>query len=158
MSRAFVKEDDAGVGIESLPDRAIPPGPNLVTARGLALIEAALAEARAALEAARAADDKAALWHAARKQRYWSARQATAQVMPPPDNADEVRFGAEVEITRADGRTQRFTIVGHDESDPAQGLLSHTAPLAVALLGQGVGDIVRLGTDRIEITHFALPV
>jgi transcription elongation GreA/GreB family factor len=129
MSRAFVKEDDAGPGIEELPDRPIPPGANLVTARGLALIEAALADARTAQHAARAANDQAALAHAVRDLRYWVARQSAAQVMPPPDGAEVVQFGAAVAITRTDGRQQRFRIVGHDESDPAQGLLSHAAPL-----------------------------
>ncbi len=41
MSRAFVKETDETV--EELPERAISPHPNFVTAEGLALIEANLA-------------------------------------------------------------------------------------------------------------------
>ena len=42
MSKAFTREDDAGQEGD-LPERAIPPHPNLVTAEGLAQIEAAIA-------------------------------------------------------------------------------------------------------------------
>ena len=45
MSRAFVKEDS---GADSLPERPVSPHRNLVTRRGLALIEAELARHRAA--------------------------------------------------------------------------------------------------------------
>ena len=41
MSRAFVKEDDDAV--EDLPDRPVSTAPNLVTAAGLAAIEAEVA-------------------------------------------------------------------------------------------------------------------
>jgi hypothetical protein len=42
MSKAFTREDDTGREAE-LPDRVISPHPNLVTAEGLAQIEAAIA-------------------------------------------------------------------------------------------------------------------
>ena len=51
MSKAFTREDDAGQEAD-LPERAISPHPNLVTAEGLAQIEAAIA--RLAEEQARA--------------------------------------------------------------------------------------------------------
>jgi hypothetical protein len=41
MSRAFVKETDET--FDELPDRPISPNPNIVTAQGLAAIEATLA-------------------------------------------------------------------------------------------------------------------
>ena len=46
MSRAFVKEPD-GSEAEELPDRPVSDARNLVTARGLDLIEAARREAEA---------------------------------------------------------------------------------------------------------------
>ena len=48
MSVAFTKEEDSEAAAANLPDRPISPHPNLVTASGLALIEAALAQAQAA--------------------------------------------------------------------------------------------------------------
>ena len=48
LSVAFTKEDSAETASETmLPDRPIPPGPNLVTAAGLKALERQLAEARA---------------------------------------------------------------------------------------------------------------
>src|SRR5688500_7532252 len=116
MSRAFVNEDDF---VEDLPDRPIPEHPNLVTANGLALIEAAFETARREYGEAQAAGDRAALASAGRDLRYWSARRASAQLVSvDPDNA-AVQFGVSVTIIRDDGREQRFVIVGSDEADPA---------------------------------------
>ena len=54
MSVAFTREEDLEATAADLPDRPISPHPNLVTPAGLAAIEAALAEARAAYAAAQA--------------------------------------------------------------------------------------------------------
>ena len=48
MSRAFVKDDDGGMGNEDLPDRLISEHPNLVTPEGLKQIEAELVRFNAA--------------------------------------------------------------------------------------------------------------
>ena len=42
MSKAFIREDDAHQQGDLLPERAIPPHPNLVTAEGLAQIDDAV--------------------------------------------------------------------------------------------------------------------
>jgi transcription elongation GreA/GreB family factor len=56
-----------------------------------------------------------------------------------------------VTIVRDDGRQQTFGIVGEDEADPAQGTISHASPLARALFGKAVGDVIRAGKDEAEI-------
>jgi transcription elongation GreA/GreB family factor len=150
MSRAFVKDTDADA-VEDLPDRPISDYPNDVTAEGLAQIEAACAAAQAALGVAQGAGDRAAMAQASRDLRYWSARRATAHVVPGPDDAAQVRFGGTVTILRDDGRKQTFRIVGEDEADPAQGTLSHASPLARALFGKKVGDVVPAGSGEAEI-------
>ena len=60
-------------------------------------------------------------------------------------------FGALVTIQRDDGREQTFRIVGEDEADPAQGSISHVAPLARAMFGKHVGDVVAAGAGEAEI-------
>jgi transcription elongation GreA/GreB family factor len=150
MSRAFVKETDVDA-VEDLPDRPVSEHPNDVTAEGLAQIEAAVAEAQAAHGVAQAADDRAAMAQASRDLRYWSARRATARVVPDTDDATQVRFGATVTIVRDDGREQTFRIVGEDEADPARGTLSHASPLARALFGKKIGDVVPAGSGEAEI-------
>ena len=149
MSRAFVNEDQF---VEDLPDRPISNHPNLVTENGLRLIEAALQTARRDYGEAQAAGDRGALASAGRELRYWSARRASAQIVSiNPDNA-AVQFGSTVTIIRDDGREQSFAIVGEDEADPASGTVSHVSPLARALLGKTVGDVVRAGQGEAEIT------
>jgi transcription elongation GreA/GreB family factor len=154
MSRAFVNENDF---VEDLPDRPIPEHPNLVTANGLALIEAAFETARREYGEAQAAGDRAALASAGRELRYWSARRASAQLVTvDPDNA-AVQFGVSVTIIRDDGREQRFVIVGSDEADPAKGTISYVSPLARALVGKHVGDVVKTGGGEAEITAIQQP-
>ena len=151
MSRAFVKEPDGGEAIEPLPDRPISPHPNLVTPEGLASIDAHLEDLRARQAMAQAADDRAALAQIGRDARYWSARRATAQVVVAPQHPTEVSFGTTVTFARDDGRRQTYRIVGEDEADPAQGTLSHAAPVARALFGKKVGDVVEADNAELEV-------
>jgi transcription elongation GreA/GreB family factor len=136
---------------EELPDRRISTHPNDVTQQGLAHLQAMLDSAREAHAAALAAQDHVAMAQAARELRYWSARRASARVIPDPTGAQEVRFGSSVSIRRADGREQTFRIVGEDEADPARGTISHASPLARSLIGKCVGDVAPLGTTEVEI-------
>ena len=153
MNKAFVKDDDgAGLG-EALPDREIPPHPNLVTAEGLAKIDCELAQAISALAAAQEAVDRDAMARAARDERYWTSRRSTAQLVAPPTDHALVKFGAMVSITRDDGRRQTFRIVGLDEADPAQGTLSYVSPMAQALMARAVGDVMNVGGSAVEIVE-----
>ncbi|SRR5579862_3085234 len=152
MSRAFVNEDSF---IDELPDRPISEHPNLVTARGLALIEQALETARREYGEAQHAAERESLSRAGRDLRYWSARRATAQLRAPQPGADVVQFGHAVTIMRNDGRQQTFRIVGEDEADPTRGSISYVSPLAQALLGKRIGDTLRAGKDEAEITAVA---
>ena len=153
MSRAFVKEPDGGDAFEDLPDRPISEHPNLVTPQGLAQMEDTLARLHEAHGKAQAAADRATLANTARDLRYWTARRSTAQPMPAPEQTDKVQFGSTVTIARDDGRRQTFRIVGEDEADPARGTLSHAAPLARALFGKSVGDVVQAGQSEAEIVE-----
>jgi transcription elongation GreA/GreB family factor len=149
MSRAFVKED--AEAFEDLPDLHISPHPNHVTPQGLTHLETMLNVAQEAHAAAVAAQDRAAMAHASRELRYWSARRASAQVIPDPADTSQIRFGNSVTIRRADGREQTYRIVGEDEADPARGTISYVSPLAQSLMGKCVGDVAKLGTSAIEI-------
>lgn len=155
MAVAFTREEDYEARAADLPDRPISPHPNLVTASGLAAIEAELAAARAAYAAAQAqggiSADRTAMARATRDLRYWSARRASAQLTEPEGPAQAVQFGRTVDLERGDGRRQTFRIVGEDEADPAQGRISYVAPLARALLGKAVGEVVAVNGAEIEV-------
>lgn len=151
MSRAFVKEPDGLAAFDELPERLVSPHPNLVTSKGLAEIEDEVARLSRAYADAQASGDRAALNVVARDLRYWTARRASAELVPAPADAQEVRFGSRVTFVRDDGRRQTYRIVGEDEADPAKGTLSYVSPIARALLGKSVGDTVRAGAGEIEI-------
>lgn len=143
MSVAFRRESDEEHK-EPRFELPIPPGPNLVTARGLALIEVKVA----ALETALGSEDDEVV---RRELRYWHTRRTTA-VVAPPLSGDDVAFGARVTFT-LNGKQRIVDIVGSDEADPDTGRVGFQAPLAQALIGAGPGDRVAFGgrEDAIEV-------
>ena len=155
MAVAFTREEDYEAQAADLPDRPVSPHTNLVTATGLAAIEAELASARAAYAAAQAeggvASDRTAMARATRDLRYWSSHRASAQLTEPAPQPDTVQFGRTVEIEREDGRRQAFRIVGEDEADPAHGSVSYVSPLARALMGKTVGDTAMVSGAEVEV-------
>ena len=128
---------------------------NLVTRKGLEMIETELARLHREHAAAQDADDKPKLAKINRDLRYWTSRRATAQVVEPPRDRSEVRFGSTVTIEREDGRRQTYRIVGEDEADPSVGTLSYASPVAQALMGKQVGDTVQAGTAAAEIVEIS---
>lgn len=155
MSVAFTKEEDSEAAAANLPDRPVSPHANLVTAKGLAALDQALAEAQQAYAAAQAqggvSTDRTAMARATRDLRYYSARRGSAQLVQPDGPPDQVLFGRRVTVEREDGRTQSFQIVGEDEADPAQGAISYIPPLTRAVLSKQVGDVVMVGEAEVEI-------
>ncbi len=153
MSRAFVKEPDGADTFEELPDRPISEHPNLVTAAGLARIEETLVRLHQSHARAQREGDRAALASVGRDLRYWTARRSTAQPMAAPEQTDTVQFGSTVTIERDDGRKQTWRIVGEDEAEPNEGTLSYVSPVARALMGKSVGDVVQAGAGEAEIVE-----
>ena len=160
MSVAFTKEESAETASETqLPDRPISPHPNLVTEEGFKALEREVQAAREACLAANAIEDvnekRRQLAIPMRDLRYFSERVRTAQVIPAPIRHDTVSFGSTVTFEREDGRVQTFRIVGEDEADPKAGSISHVSPVAVMLLGKGIGDVASLNGSEIEIIAIA---
>ena len=152
MSVAFRRDSDEEHR-EPRFELPIPAGPNLVTPHGLAQIESRVAELEAGLSGV---GDEAELAVAKRDLRYWRTRLATAQLQPPP-HEDRVGFGSRVGF-RLNGAHRTIEIVGDDEADPACGRIAFSAPLARALIGSNVGDIVDFGgkADAIEIVELGV--
>lgn len=63
---------------------------------------------------------------------------------------EKIYFGAWVTLYSLSGNDEReYRIVGKDEIDPAQGWISWISPLAKAMLGKTIGDIIGLqGTQN----------
>lgn len=163
MSRAFVKEDD-GEDSGPLPERPLPSHANYVTARGHAQLQARARDLAAACDSLRriAADDASAkqkLRTAQRDLRYFHAQLERAERVTPAarhaENHEEIHFGASIRFVADDGVEQRVRIVGDDEADAAAGDISWASPLARALIGARMGDVVTwrrpAGATEIEV-------
>ena len=143
MSRAFVKESSES----ARPlERMVDEGPNLVTPEGMAQIDGHIARIEDALKTETNVLLRETL---ERDLRYWTLRKASAEIVPP-SSGDTVSFGSKVTIERK-GRQQTFRIVGVDEADPAKGLISFRSPLAAAVMGARIGDIVEAGEPLGDI-------
>ena len=165
MSRAFVKEDAPSENVVIPPRAPLPPdSPNLVTSRGLELLNTEHAK----LEAERAdlqptegeeRDQARQLALIDGQLAALNERLTSAEVVTPTSDTDEVAFGTTVTVRVLNGKfageERTFTIVGVDEAGDDEALVAFTAPIAKALLGCKVGDEGRLevgkNTQRLEI-------
>jgi transcription elongation GreA/GreB family factor len=66
-----------------------------------------------------------------------------------------VRFGMTVTIEGEDGKRHSWKIVGEDEANAANGSVSHVSPMALALFGKSVGDVVVVNGKEWEIISVA---
>jgi transcription elongation factor GreA len=75
---------------------------------------------------------------------------ARAVVIDPSGQPpDEIRFGVTVQLEdTATGERVTYTILGEEESDVANGLISVASPVARALLGKAVGDSVSVRVPK----------
>ena len=146
-----------------------------MTPRGYALLEEELRRLRAEerprivreIETARAHGDisENAEYHAAKERqgqiearlRQLEDRLARAQVIDPREQSGErVVFGATVVLVdvESDERTT-YTIVGEDEANVGQGMISVTSPVARAIMGREEGASVQVrvpkGMRELEI-------
>jgi transcription elongation factor GreA len=121
----------------------------------------AIAEARAHGDLSENAE-----YHAAKEQQSFTegriaeieGKLSSAQVIDPRTvNAEgRVVFGATVDLSDEDtGKEVTYQIVGDDEADIAQGMISISSPIARALIGKEAGESVEVrvpdGTRRYEI-------
>ena len=141
MSVAFRRESDEE-HLEPRFELPIPPGPNLVTRRGLKQIQARHDTVEISLKRELSEDERKTIL---REARYWRQRLASAQLAPYSDGT-RVAIGTRVSFLQ-DGRTRIVDVVGHDESEPAAGRIAFTAPLARALLDAEVGDEVEFAAS-----------
>jgi transcription elongation factor GreA len=121
----------------------------------------AIAEARAHGDLSENAE-----YHAAREQQSFiegrineiESRLSNSEIIDVTRLAASGRvvFGATIELEAEDGaNTVRYQLVGDDEADIKQGLLSVSSPIARALIGKSEGEVVDVttpgGTRTYEI-------
>lgn len=162
MSRAFVNED-TGSDRPDLPERPVPPGPNFVTPEGLASLQIRITQCQADLSRLKARPDrldKLPEAAAERDIRWLEARLKAAVVIDPATHdLTEVAFGLAVTVADDTGHETTYQITGEDEADARQHRIAPTSPLARALLGAQVRDVVTwtrpTGSLDLEVVRIA---
>ncbi len=141
MSKAFTKED---AGEEAPLARARPEGRRLLTKEG---------HARAVGEVARLRDEERPrllrdtspggrdnLRAVEGRLRELASLLEVAEVVEAAPEGGPAAFGAWVTTRDESGQRTTVRLVGADEADPRQGLLSVASPVGRALLGRRPGD------------------
>ena len=151
MSRAFTREEDSENAIAGIGERPVSQHRNLVTPKGLAMIDSELEGLRAARANALTESDRERIALVSRDLRYWNARRENAELSVPEPNSGVVRFGMTVSLEGEHGAAVSWHIVGEDEADPAKGSISHVSPVARALFGKAVGDTIAVNGREWEV-------
>ncbi len=162
MSRAFVKEPDGDQAETDLPVRPQSKHPNYITMKGLEKqkehLHKLILECSALKKSNTLADkNKIKLLNADityLKQRVESA----IPIKVEEQGREDIRFGATITLVDENNKQYKFTIVGQDEVDTENGLISWVSPLASALIGKQVGDTIiwarSVGDLELEIIEF----
>jgi transcription elongation GreA/GreB family factor len=88
--------------------------------------------------------------------RYWSHRRESAELSVPGPDSDVVRFGMMVDLLSTDRKSRAsWLITGEDEADAKHHKISHVSPLAKALFGKKIGDVVSAGGHTWEIVSLS---
>ena len=186
MNKAFVKEsddaddaDDADEG--EAPEAQLPSGTrNYMTRRGHAALRA---EFEHLVKVERPAMVQVVSWAAGngdrsengdyiygkkrlreidRRIRFLTKRLESAVIVDPAEqqNREQVFFAATVTVCDTDGIEATYQIVGIDEANASQGMISWISPLARALLKAREGDTVRFDSpgglrelDIVEVRY-----
>lgn len=88
--------------------------------------------------------------------RHLTKRMDSAEVVysNTQTNTEKVYFGAWVTLYNLDDDSEKtIRIVGQDELDPAQGHISWVSPMAKALLGKNLGDVIKVITPASEAEY-----
>lgn len=92
-------------------------------------------------------------YHQAREDMAWAQGRVkdleqiinNSQIIVKQDHADMVMVGSTLKV-EVNGKAKQYTIVGPQEINPAQGLISNESPLGEAFLGHKAGDKVEVNT------------
>lgn len=164
MSRGFVKEGDQEEAPIIPPRAALPTGAiNYVTPTGMRLLKTErkqLEEERATLSTTDEKQRRLELAVLNGKLDLLNERLSSARILDPSQQPKhEVRFGATVTYQISSSQNfQTFQIVGVDEADVAKRKIAFVAPIAKALTGHQVGQVVtlKMGKDLRELKIVAI--
>ncbi len=124
-------------------------------------------------EIAKRLEEAKALGDLSENQEYISAREAQAFnegkileleqllrdviVIDQNRKSSIVRIGSSVEV-KANGKSQKFMIVGSEEADPRNGKISNESPLGKAFLERKAGEDVSVETPGGKVSYKIITV
>ena len=73
------------------------------------------------------------------------------------DSDTSIQIGSVVDV-KVKGKDMQFTIVGSNEADPAENMISHESPIGKALLHANKGDKVKVETPAGGVNYEILKV
>jgi transcription elongation factor GreB len=180
MSKAFTKEDNE---VDDDPSDGAPVhrGSNYITRAGFERMQHELSQlwhgerpkvTREVQEAAAQGDrsenaeyiyGKKRLREIDRRIRFLSKRlEVLTVVEPSKEQEGRVYFGAVVTIEDEDGNTSSYRIVGPDEWDISRREISIDSPVAKALLGKRIDDVVTVirpkGPAEVTVIRVVYPL
>jgi transcription elongation factor GreB len=182
MSKAFLKEtdqdDEAEFGAPPIPagvkNYLTPEGHHRMKTELLQLIDTDRPEVVRIVSWAASNGDrsengdylygKKRLREIDRRIRFLTKRLDIAEIVHPSihHGSDQIFFGATVEFENQRGEVTVVRIVGVDEFDPLNGLISWISPVARTLIKSRIGDTVTLitplGVDELTVLDVNYPV
>ena len=82
-----------------------------------------------------------------------------AKIVTKGKNDDTVRIGSNIVVeAKASSLQAKYTIVGSEEANPAQGMVSHESPLGRSFLGRKKGEKVKVVTPKGETEYVIIDV
>jgi transcription elongation factor GreA len=80
-----------------------------------------------------------------------------AVVIKKNRNKETVRIGSTIEVQK-NSKVIKYTIVGSEEANPGENLISNESPLGKAFLGKKVGEAVEIETPNGKIRYKILKI
>lgn len=75
-----------------------------------------------------------------------------------PDDREKVFFGAWVTLENEDGKEVKYRIVGPDEFNVKEGLISMDSPVARALIGKRLDDEIEIQQMEQWVTYYIVQI
>lgn len=94
-----------------------------------------------------------------RRIRYLSKRIDIMQIIDrAPADTSVVRFGARITLNSSSEGKVDYRIVGVDETDAQKGFISIDSPVARALLGKSIGDMIEVELPECMVSFEVITV
>ena len=77
------------------------------------------------------------------------------QIIKSNKKTDKVRLGHKVTV-EINGKTKTFQILGSTETNPSAGVISQNSPIGEALLGEKVGEVVKVSLENNKSIQYKI--